>query len=300
VDFFPVTHFLHCYRYSGFFSEGQLREIMKQLFAGLGYLHMCHVMHRDIKPDNILVQQQQLAVTAYSASNGFAYSGSLSIAFNSSVVWKRVCPAGFSLQCEYVLLPSSEGYFHLARAADAVLTPVAPHAPLSGSFILISVNLRVRIADFGLARECGHCSILCFSAADTCRRCNQFDSNSQEGISPVLQLLCHLTPPRSIPQVQAGRQSREGQQARHGARRHPERRAQIYERRPRAGGAAPCYLSRTAANFMLLCRTKLTMLFLMMLIRHRRCSQGKRAATWSRCSTELLRQALITNVEFAA
>lgn len=140
-------------RYSGYFSEGQLRAIMRQLFAGLGYLHMCHVMHRDIKPDNILVEHQEMTVSVYTCK-GFALPASTTIPFNSNVVWKRSCPPGFSLQCEYILLPSEDGYFHLAHAADPARSPVAPPLPLAASFILISVDLRVRIADFGLAREC--------------------------------------------------------------------------------------------------------------------------------------------------
>ena len=94
-------------RYTGYFSEGQLRGIMRQLFAGLGYLHMC-----------------------------------------------LSCPAGFSLLSEYVLLPSDDGHVLLAPAADPAGASVQPPLPLSASFTLISVDLHVRIADFGLAREC--------------------------------------------------------------------------------------------------------------------------------------------------
>jgi serine/threonine protein kinase len=140
-------------RYTGYFSEGQLRGIMRQLFAGLGYLHMCHVMHRDIKPDNILVQHQEMVVLAYT-SRGFVPAGNVTIPFNSNVVWKRSCPAGFSLLSEYVLLPSDDGHVLLALAADPAGVPVQPPLPLSASFTLISVDLHVRIADFGLAREC--------------------------------------------------------------------------------------------------------------------------------------------------
>jgi serine/threonine protein kinase len=125
---------------------------MRQLFAGLGYLHMCHVMHRDIKPDNILVEHQEMTVSAYTGK-GFALNASAALPYNRNVVWKRSCPPGFSLQCEYVLLPSEDGCFHLARAADPVRAPVVPPLPLGGCFVLISVDLRVRIADFGLARE---------------------------------------------------------------------------------------------------------------------------------------------------
>jgi serine/threonine protein kinase len=142
-----------CCRYSGYFSEGQLRDIMKQLFAGLGYMHMCHVMHRDIKPDNILIEHHELAVSTFS-SNGFAYSGTVHPPFSGNVVWKRMCPEGFSLQCEYVVVPSEDGHFHLALASDAHRTAIAPtQLPLSFPFTLVSVAVRVRIADFGLARE---------------------------------------------------------------------------------------------------------------------------------------------------
>jgi serine/threonine protein kinase len=143
----------HWHRYSGYFSEGQLRDIMRQLFAGLGYLHMCHVMHRDIKPDNILVEHQEVPVSSFTGK-GFVHPGGMTLPFNSNVVWKRMCPEGFSLQCEYVLLPADDGHFHLAYAADPSRTPVLPlQLPLSRSFALVSVDVRVRIADFGLARE---------------------------------------------------------------------------------------------------------------------------------------------------
>jgi hypothetical protein len=52
-----------------------------------------------------------------------------------------------------VLLPSDDGHFHLAHADDPAQTPVVPPQPIRASFVLISVNMRVRIADFGLARE---------------------------------------------------------------------------------------------------------------------------------------------------
>jgi serine/threonine protein kinase len=125
---------------------------MRQLFAGLGYLHMCHVMHRDIKPDNILVQQQEMVVSGYT-SKGFVPTGNVTLPFNSNVVWKRSCPAGFSLLYEYVLLPSDDGHFRLAQAADPDCVPMQPLLPLSAAFTLVSVHLHVRIADFGLARE---------------------------------------------------------------------------------------------------------------------------------------------------
>ena len=138
---------------------------MRQLFAGLGYLHMCHVMHRDIKPDNILVQHKEMVVSAYS-SKGFLPVGSVTIPFNTNVVWKRSCPAGFSLLCEYILLPSDDGHVLLAHAADPAAVPVQPPLPLSASFTLISVDLHVRIADFGLARECVAPHAACFRGAD--------------------------------------------------------------------------------------------------------------------------------------
>ena len=152
-DFILLIVLPHWHRYSGYFSEGQLRDIMRQLFAGLEYLHACHVMHRDIKPDNILVEQRELSVSEFT-DKGFARPSGMTLMFNSNVVWKRMCPEGFSLQCEYVLLPADDGHFRLAHAADSSLTPVWPsQLPLSRSFALVSVDVRVRIADFGLARE---------------------------------------------------------------------------------------------------------------------------------------------------
>jgi serine/threonine protein kinase len=142
-----------CNSFSGYFSEGQLRDIMKQLFAGLAYMHMCHVMHRDIKPDNILVQTHEMPVSVFT-SKGFALPGTSAPRLHGNVVWKRTCPEGFILQCEYLLLPSDDDHFHLAAAADTARTPVAPlHLPLGRTFTLVSVDVRVRIADFGLARE---------------------------------------------------------------------------------------------------------------------------------------------------
>jgi serine/threonine protein kinase len=126
---------------------------------------MCHVMHRDIKPDNILVQHKEMVVSAYS-SKGFLPIGSVTIPFNTNVVWKRSCPAGFSLLCEYILLPSDDGHVLLAHAADPAAVPVQPPLPLSASFTLISVDLHVRIADFGLARECVAPHAACFRGAD--------------------------------------------------------------------------------------------------------------------------------------
>lgn len=41
------------------FSEKEAAQIMKQVFSTINYLHSNNVMHRDLKPQNILFQDEK-------------------------------------------------------------------------------------------------------------------------------------------------------------------------------------------------------------------------------------------------
>lgn len=53
-----------------FYSENEIKYILRQTLLGLQYLHQRHIIHRDIKSDNILVNKEgdvKLADFGYSA-----------------------------------------------------------------------------------------------------------------------------------------------------------------------------------------------------------------------------------------
>lgn len=41
--------------YSPAMTISKVRFIVKQILEACSYLHSCHIMHRDLKPDNILI-----------------------------------------------------------------------------------------------------------------------------------------------------------------------------------------------------------------------------------------------------
>lgn len=44
------------------FTDKEILNILKQLIEGVGYLHENGIMHRDIKPDNILLKDKKTIV----------------------------------------------------------------------------------------------------------------------------------------------------------------------------------------------------------------------------------------------
>jgi protein kinase len=49
----------------GAHSEGEVRQIMSQILTGLAYVHRQGFFHRDIKPDNLLWQDQVLKIADF-------------------------------------------------------------------------------------------------------------------------------------------------------------------------------------------------------------------------------------------
>ena len=56
--------FAPCFRDLEFFSEEEIRKIMRDLLVGLEYLHQRDIVHRDIKPQNILLDTYGVAKLA--------------------------------------------------------------------------------------------------------------------------------------------------------------------------------------------------------------------------------------------
>jgi serine/threonine protein kinase len=46
----------------GFLNESKVRRIMKNILDTVSYIHSCHVCHRDLKPDNLLVDEKTGAI----------------------------------------------------------------------------------------------------------------------------------------------------------------------------------------------------------------------------------------------
>jgi len=47
-----------------YFSESTIRNIMFQVFQGLGFMHNQGFFHRDLKPENLLAAKDQLIKVA--------------------------------------------------------------------------------------------------------------------------------------------------------------------------------------------------------------------------------------------
>ena len=39
------------------FTEGDLRNLSQQLLEAVSFCHECHVAHRDVKPENVMVRE---------------------------------------------------------------------------------------------------------------------------------------------------------------------------------------------------------------------------------------------------
>ena len=49
-----------------------IKQIMWQILNGLSFLHLCSILHRDLKPGNILVKDQQIKITDFGLSRMFS------------------------------------------------------------------------------------------------------------------------------------------------------------------------------------------------------------------------------------
>ena len=58
MEYFPFPNLAEC----ALHSEGELKVVVRQLIAGLEYLHKHNICHRDIKPENILYDQKERKV----------------------------------------------------------------------------------------------------------------------------------------------------------------------------------------------------------------------------------------------
>lgn len=47
------------------FSESTIRNIMFQIFQGLGFMHTQGFFHRDLKPENLLAMKDQIKIADF-------------------------------------------------------------------------------------------------------------------------------------------------------------------------------------------------------------------------------------------
>jgi serine/threonine-protein kinase len=114
------------------FSEAEILQWLKDLLPVLDYLHGCHIIHRDISPDNIMLSKQRgkpilidLGIVKEAVTQGYysyiSHNGTLGAA---SLVGKR----GFSPPEQMLMgqcYPSSDLY-SLAVTALVLLTRISP------------------------------------------------------------------------------------------------------------------------------------------------------------------------------
>ncbi len=110
-------------------TEAHLRRIMLQLLSAVGFLHRCRVVHRDIKPQNVLIYCKCSSGSIEQQENGICncLPDDIEVVLADFGLCRVVEPSGIVLLCS----PGQSNY-------DSVLTPLQrplfslPHSPLSG------------------------------------------------------------------------------------------------------------------------------------------------------------------------